>query len=149
MIGRKKREPGKLGSCNLTVAEIEEMLRKAGLQATAQRIAICRYVFCEADHPTAEDVKTWADRHLGKISLATVYNTLSKLAEAGLLQELKLSHSDSVVYDMNTRRHFHFLDEKTGRLFDVGEDELGLELKLKGGLKARAIEVLIRGSHGK
>jgi hypothetical protein len=47
---------------------------------------------------------------------------------------------------MNTEKHFHFLDEKTGKLFDVGEEELGLELKLKGGLKARAIEVLIRGS---
>jgi Fur family iron response transcriptional regulator len=133
----------------LTPKEIEEMLRKAGLQPTAQRIAICRYIFCEADHPTAEDVKKWADKRLPKISLATVYNTLSKLAEAGLLKELKLSHSDSVVYDVNTERHFHFLDERTGRLFDVGEDELGLELKLKGGLKARAIEVLIRGSSGK
>ena len=146
MTARKKRR-----ECmqELTHEEIEQMLRKAGLQATAQRIAICRYVFCEADHPTADDVKKWADKRLPKISLATVYNTLSKLAEAGLLLELKLSHSDSVVYDVNTERHFHFLDEKTGKLFDVGEDELGLELKLKGGLKARAIEVLIRGSTGK
>ena len=143
MTGRKKRR-----SClqSLKPEEIEVMLRKAGLQPTAQRIAICRYVFCEADHPTAEDVKRWADKNLPKISLATVYNTLSRLAKAGLLLELKLSHSDSVVYDVNTERHFHFLDEKTGQLFDVGADELGLELKLKGGLKARAIEVLIRGS---
>lgn len=146
MTARKKRR-----SClqSLKPEEIEVMLRKAGLQPTAQRIAICRYVFCEADHPTAEDVKRWADQHLPKISLATVYNTLSALTKAGLLLELKLSHSDSVVYDVNTERHFHFLDEKTGKLFDVGEDELGLELRLKGGLKARAIEVLIRGSSGK
>jgi len=143
MTSRKKRR-----SClqSLKPEEIEVMLRKAGLQPTAQRIAICRYVFCEADHPTAEDVKRWADKHLPKISLATVYNTLSALAKAGLLLELKLSHSDCVVYDVNTERHFHFLDEKTGKLFDVGEEELGLELKLKGGLKARAIEVLIRGT---
>jgi Fur family transcriptional regulator, iron response regulator len=141
MTDRKKHSP-----CHKNPEEIEGMLVKAGLQPTSQRIAICRYVLCEADHPTAEEVKKWADKRLPKISLATVYNTLSKLAEAGLLQELRLSHSDSVVYDVNTERHFHFLDEKTGKLFDVGQEELGLELKLKGGLKARAIEVLIRGS---
>jgi Fur family iron response transcriptional regulator len=146
MITKARRKKPRSCLQSLKPEEIEVMLRKAGLQPTAQRIAICRYVFCEADHPTAEDVKRWADKNLPKISLATVYNTLSALAKAGLLLELKLSHSDSVVYDVNTERHFHFLDEKTGQLFDVGADELGLELKLKGGLKARAIEVLIRGS---
>jgi Fur family transcriptional regulator, iron response regulator len=129
-----------------TPEQIEGLLRKAGLQPTAQRIAICRYVLCRADHPTAEDVKRWADRELPKCSLATVYNTLAALTKAGLLIELRLSHSDSVVYDMNTSKHFHFLDEKTGRLYDVEEDELDLELKLRGGLKAERVEVLIRGS---
>ena len=125
--------------------QIEEVLRQAGLQPTAQRIAICRYVLCEADHPTAEDVKRWADRELPKCSLATVYNTLSALVKAGLVLELKLSHSDSVVYDMNTDRHFHFLDERTGKLYDVDESELDIKVKLRDGLKAERVEVLIRG----
>jgi Fur family iron response transcriptional regulator len=125
--------------------EVEGMLLKAGLQPTAQRIAIARYVLCEADHPTAEDVKRWADRKLPKISLATVYNTLASLVEKGLLLELRLSHSDSVFYDMNTEKHFHFLDEKTGRLLDIEEEELGIELHLRDGLKAERVEVLVRG----
>ena len=41
----------------LSMAEIEEKLKKSGVAATAQRIAICKYVLCEADHPTAEDIK--------------------------------------------------------------------------------------------
>src|SRR5262249_26897232 len=70
-------------SC-LTPIEIENRLNEHGVQPTAQRIAICRYVLCEADHPTAEDVKKWADANFPKMSLATVYNTLGILVAAGL-----------------------------------------------------------------
>jgi Fe2+ or Zn2+ uptake regulation protein len=55
----------------LTAREIEKKLMEAKIAPTAQRIAICRYVFCEADHPTAESVKEWADKNFPKMSLAT------------------------------------------------------------------------------
>lgn len=126
----------------LTPREIEERLSTAGVRPTAQRIAIAQYVLCAADHPTADDVKRWADKNFPKLSMATVYNTLSVLVKAGLLREFRLSHSTKVVYDHNIESHHHFLDEKTGKLYDLSPDEV--EVKVKRA-KVRQVEVLLRG----
>src|SRR5690349_15640134 len=110
----------------LSPSEIEKRLVEVGIQPTAQRIAICRYVLCEAHHPTADEVKSWADKNFPKISLATVYNTLGTLVEAKLLKEFRFPHSDKVIYDNNVAKHFHFYDEKTGEIFDVMPDQVEL-----------------------
>ena len=129
----------------LSPTEIEARLNEAGVQATAQRIAIARYVLCEAEHPTALDVKQWTDLNFPKLSLATVYNTLNVLVQTGLLRELRLPHSDKAIYDDNLSRHHHFYDEKTGELFDVDEKECQVHVNLDKGLKVRDVEVFIRG----
>ena len=129
-----------------TAREIEAKLKAAGVNPTAQRIAICRYVICEADHPTAEEVKKWADAHFPKMSMATVYNTLGTLVKAGVITELKLPHSEPVIYDWNTELHYHFLDEKTGELIDIEPEDLDVRLRLKKNFKVKGMEVLVRGT---
>jgi Fur family transcriptional regulator, iron response regulator len=130
----------------LAPSEIEAKLAAAGVNPTAQRIAICRYVLCEADHPTAEQVKEWADRNFPKLSLATVYNTLGTLVQAGLLKELRLPHSESVIYDDNVGTHYHFLDERTGELIDVPPEAVEVTPRLQKKFKVKDVEVLIRGT---
>lgn len=125
--------------------DIEQKLVDAGVQPTLQRIAICRYVLCEADHPTAEEVKEWAEKNLDKISLATVYNTLGTLVDAGLLRALRLSHSEKVIYDDNVEDHHHFLDESTGKVYDLPLEHIELRTKLPRKFKAHGIEVVVRG----
>jgi Fe2+ or Zn2+ uptake regulation protein len=132
-------------SC-LTMTEIQERLRSAGVNPTAQRIAICQYVLCQADHPTAEQVKSWADKNFPKISLATVYNTLGTLVKAGLLKELKLPHSESVIYDDRVSDHHHFLDEASGELIDILPEQIEVTTKLKKNFKITGVDVLIRGT---
>lgn len=129
----------------LSPGEVEARLQAAGVQPTAQRIAICRYVLCEADHPTAEEVKAWADRNFPKLSLATVYNTLNLLVKAGLLQELRLPHSEKVIYDNNMAAHFHFLDEESGELYDLDPESVEVNTKLQKGFQVRKLSVLLSG----
>jgi Fur family iron response transcriptional regulator len=130
----------------LTPSEIEGRLLEAGVQPTAQRIAICRYVLCQADHPTAEQVKDWADRNFPKLSLATVYNTLNLLVKAGLLKEFRFPHSEKVIYDNNISPHYHFLDEKTGELFDVDPQEVEISPRLKANFQVKNMELLLTGN---
>lgn len=125
------------------------MLKRSGINATAQRIAICRFVLCDAEHPSAEDVKHWVDQNFPKMSLATVYNTLRILVEAGLLRELRLPHSEAVLYDNNLESHYHFLDEETGELLDVDPAEIRLEPALTADYQVRAVEVLLRGTRSR
>ena len=129
----------------LSPMEIETRLKAAGVSATAQRIAICRYVLCEADHPTAEEVKAWADQNFPKMSLATVYNTLHTLVAAGLLKELKFPHVDKAIYDNNLTPHHHFLDEETGRLTDLAPEAVGLSKEIHDEFRVHGVEVLLRG----
>ncbi len=135
-------------SC-LSFGEIEERLKEAGVSPTAQRIAICRYVLCEASHPTAEHVKKWVDGHFPKMSMATVYNTLGILVKAGLLKEIRLPHLDSAVYDQNVQRHFHFVDERTGAISDIHESRLTLSHDLDRDFRINEIEVVVRGRRQK
>ena len=129
----------------LTPREIEERLSGAGVRPTAQRIAIAQFVLCDAKHPTADDVKRWTDKNFPKLSMATVYNTLSALVKAGLLREFRLSHSTRVVYDHNVEAHHHFLDEKTGKLYDLSAEEVEVKVKPGKHAKVRQVEVLLRG----
>ncbi|MCC7440048.1 MAG: transcriptional repressor [Bdellovibrionales bacterium] len=129
----------------LSPSEIEGRLISAGVQPTAQRIAICRFVLCEADHPTAEQVKAWADQNFPRLSLATVYNTLHTLVGAGLLREYRFPHLEQVVYDNNLGAHHHFLDEATGRILDLAGDEVKVSTHLASRIQVEGVEVLVRG----
>ncbi|KAB8039453.1 transcriptional repressor [Silvanigrella paludirubra] len=129
----------------LTVPEIEERLKKSGVAATAQRIAICKFVLCEADHPTAEDIKNWTDANFPKLSRATVYNTLDVLVQAGMLKELKLPHTGKVVYDTNVGDHYHFLDSASGKLFDISNEECKVILNLPKDIYIEEVDVFLRG----
>ncbi|MBY0469645.1 transcriptional repressor [bacterium] len=125
--------------------EIEKRLQEAGIQPTAQRIAIAQYVLTDADHPTADDIKTWADQNFPKMSLATVYNTLKILVQSGILREFKLPHSDRVIYDTNLSHHFHFLDEKTGALHDIPPEELEIKPRNSKNWDIRQVHVVLVG----
>ena len=134
-----------IGAHCLSPSEIENRLQAAGVNPTAQRIAICRYVLCEADHPTAEEVKAWVDKNFPKLSLTTVYNTLRTLVEVGLLQEFRFSHTDTSVYDCNISKHYHFVDIETGKITDIQPELVKIEGRLGGGLLPEDYELVIRG----
>ena len=120
-------------------------LKSAGLSTTAPRLNLCRYILCEAKHPTAEDVKNWVVKNGLKISLATIYNTLHSLCKAKLLKDLRFPHMDKVIYDNNVSRHHHFLDEETGELIDIPLDEIDINPNLNRKYEIEKIDILVRG----
>ncbi len=129
-----------------TLGDIEKRLEDAGVQPTAQRIAIAHFVLGRAEHPTAEDVKKWADKNFPKMSFATVYNTLGILVRAKLLKEVKLPHTGRTVYDNNMTSHYHFLDEKSGKVFDIDPKDVEIRPRLRKGFSINSVEVLLRGT---
>ena len=130
----------------LSPQEIEKKLELAGVQPTIHRLAICKYVLCEGDHPTADDVKHWAEQNLGKISQATVYNTLNTLVDAKLISEFRFEHSGKVFYDCNTEEHYHFLDEKSGKLYDINPEDVDLKLSIPKKFKIKDIHLIFKGT---
>jgi Fe2+ or Zn2+ uptake regulation protein len=99
-------------------ASVIERLRAAGIQPSAQRVAVARYVLTTDDHPSADRVWQRVGRSLPVISRATVYNTLNLFVRKGLLVELALAEG-RVVFDPKVERHHHFIDSRSGRIHDV------------------------------
>lgn len=129
----------------LTTNEIETRLRDAGVQPTHHRISICRHVLCDADHPTAEDVHAWAEKNLDKVSLATVYNTLNTLVEAGLLREFRFPHTDKVIFDTNLDEHYHFYDTKVEKLYDIPLEQVEVRARLGKAAQVNQTTVFFTG----
>lgn len=125
---------------------IREILETANLKPTVQRLSLLQYLLEDADHPTAEQVRDWAYGHLGQISQATVYNTLNSLVSAGIIRQFKFGHSDCVIYDCNVSDHFHFLDETSGKLFDIQTHEIKLKSRLPNHFQLKSIDILFRGT---
>jgi len=64
-----------------------ERLAAAGLRPTRQRLALTSLVFGQGErHLSAESLHAEAARAKVPVSLATVYNTLRRFTECGLLR---------------------------------------------------------------
>jgi Fur family transcriptional regulator, iron response regulator len=95
-----------------------DLLRRHGIQPSAQRVAIAEFVLATDAHPSADQVLVAVRARLPMVSRATVYNTLHVLVAGGLLRELELAEG-RVAYDPKIEPHHHFIDESTGAIRDV------------------------------
>jgi Fur family iron response transcriptional regulator len=93
-------------------------LKKAGIQPSAQRLAVADYVLTTKDHPSADEVLERVQARFPMLSRATVYNTLNLFVDKGLLRQLVLAEG-RVVFDPRLEPHHHFIDDVTGVIEDV------------------------------
>lgn len=129
----------------LAQANIPEALKERGIQPSAQRVAVAEYVLTTEDHPSADHVWSKVRARFPMISRATVYNTLNLFVEKGLLQQLVLSEGN-VVFDPNTERHHHFVDDATARIYDVPWEALRVSnVDSLSGYGVREYQVVMRG----
>ena len=108
---------------------IEHRLREAGLKVTAQRRAVwSAFERAHSGHLTAEEIFDLAREELPELARATVYNSLSEMVRAGMLQVVE--GRGALLYDRNLDPdHHHFRCHSCGRLFDVhveGAESLGI-----------------------
>jgi len=96
-----------------------EKLRLAGLRASRQRIALADILFAEGDrHVSAESPHAEALEADVSVSVATIYNTLNKFVEAGLLREIAIDSSKRF-FDTKMSNHYHIYFEDEERLVDI------------------------------
>jgi Fur family transcriptional regulator, iron response regulator len=107
--------------------DIGELVRRAGLRPTRQRIALAKLLFaCGDRHVTAEMLHEEAVRAGQRVSLATVYNTLHQFKRAGLLREIAIG-GQRAYFDTNTSNHNHYYIEADGTLVDIPGGSIRVE----------------------
>jgi Fur family ferric uptake transcriptional regulator len=93
-------------------------LRQAGVQVTAQRLAVLRAVSGNP-HTTADSVADVARAEIGAISRQSVYDALGVLADAGLIRRIQPVGSPARFEDRVNDNHHHLVCRSCGRLVDV------------------------------
>jgi Fur family transcriptional regulator, iron response regulator len=98
-----------------------DLLRRAGLKPTRQRVILGELLFSRGDrHVTADMLYAEARDANAPVSLATVYNTLNQFTRAGLLRRIGADGSRSF-FDTNTTDHPHFYLHGEDILLDIPE----------------------------
>ena len=95
-----------------------ELLRKRGLQVTAQRMAVLRAV-SSSPHCTADDVAEEVRAEIGTISRQAVYDALRMLADKGLLRRIQPAGSPARYEDRVGDNHHHLICRTCGKTVDV------------------------------
>ncbi len=93
---------------------------------------ILRLVETSRSHMTAEQIFEALRRICPRVALATVYNNLNRLWEAGRIRKISVEGMPDR-YDC-TRRHDHLVCKECGKLVDVNLDDLTQLLEQKVGM---------------
>ena len=112
----------------ISLENIREKLLDAGLKATHQRIVVYNALIGVKTHPSADAIYEILHPNNPSISLATVYNTLDTLVDAGLAKRV-LSGKGPVRYDARIDNHHHLICSNTKEIIDFYDEELNSLIK--------------------
>jgi Fur family transcriptional regulator, stress-responsive regulator len=101
-----------------TSVDHDALLRRHGLQVTAQRLGVLRVV-SERPHSTADDIYTVVRAEIGAISRQAVYDALAVLGDKGLLRRIQPAGSPARYEDRVGDNHHHLICRTCLRMVDV------------------------------
>lgn len=129
----------------LSPSEIFRLLHGYGIAPTQQRVEIAQILLTRPQHLAADQVLSMVNSDGGRVSKATVYNTLKLFASKGLLREVIVDPA-KVFYDSTVTPHHHIYNVDTGTLTDISVDALPLATvpAAPAGTVTEGIDVIIR-----
>lgn len=133
----------------------KEMLRQHGLRATRQREDVYIALASTKCHKSADELFAEVRQDQPGMSLATVYNTLEALAQAGLCRRLP-SPSGASRYDADVSEHAHLVTPEgtvmdvpmdlSERLYSSIDPEIIKQIEDRLGVSIEGISLELRGS---
>lgn len=101
----------------------EEFLQSRGNRATQQQRTIVEQVFSRHEHFDADDLLAQLQEATQKkVSRPTVYRTLSKLVDAGLLRKMVLNGRSVYEHDYGYPQHDHLYCQKCDKLIEFSSE---------------------------
>jgi len=101
------------------------LLRKAGLRPTRQRRLLADILFNgPKQHFTIDRLYNLiGEQSTSHLSLATVYNTMNQLADAGLVRKITLN-GERTYFDTEVGDHSHFYLADEDRIIDIPDNAM-------------------------
>jgi Fur family ferric uptake transcriptional regulator len=94
------------------------LLRRHGVQVTAQRLAVLRAVSARP-HCTAAEIDGMVRAEIGAVSLQAVYDALGVLTEKGIIRRIQPAGSPARYEARVGDNHHHLICRTCGRMVDV------------------------------
>lgn len=95
-----------------------QVLRDAGLNVTAQRMAVLRAVSAQ-QHATADEVADVARAEIGAISRQAAYDALAAMVDKGLIRRIQPAGSAARFEDRVSDNHHHLICRSCGSMVDI------------------------------
>ena len=113
----KDRNTGNVQVVSGNQVSVSGALKEAGLQVTAQRLAVYRAVQAKP-HATADEICLAVRTELGVISRQAVYDALNAMVVHGILRRIQPAGS-AARYEHRVDNHHHLACRECGCLIDI------------------------------
>ena len=117
------------GYRQVSMDEIRARINQCGRKVTPQRMRVYA-VMCRLGHASADRVYQELGGPRGTMSLATVYNVLESMTEAGLLVR-RPSFSSKMYFDVDTSDHCHLYRQDTQEIVDFADEPLRQDVEAR------------------
>ena len=98
--------------------DAERLLRRHGLQVTAQRLAVLR-AMATHPHAAADELADDVRESIGSISRQAVYDALATLVDSGLARRIQPAGSPARYEDRVGDNHHHLVCRTCGVMIDI------------------------------
>jgi Fe2+ or Zn2+ uptake regulation protein len=100
------------------LADSADLLRRNGVQVTAQRLAVLRAVSARP-HGTTDEIEELVRAEIGAVSRQAVYDALGVLTDKGLIRRIQPARSPALYEDRVDDNHHHLVCRACGVTVDV------------------------------
>jgi Fur family peroxide stress response transcriptional regulator len=131
-----------------SMALFRNRCRRHNLNITPQRAAIYRELIKAKNHPDSEDIFRRIKNIFPQISIDTVYRTLSKFAEIGLINIVE-GYGEAKRYDPDITNHHHFRCSKCNRIVDFHDasyDNLKVPRAFQKNFEVANVKIILEGT---
>ena len=118
----------------MNINDMLSLLRSRGMKVTPQRIEIIRTLIeLKDDHPSLKQLYEEVRKRVPTISFSTLYSTIQKLEELGVVKLFDLLGETRV--EVNKKPHINLIDLKKNKITDILDEDAIEFLKRRLGLK--------------
>ncbi len=98
-------------------SDFRATLKQAGLQVTAQRLAVYRAVKA-CPHIMADEIISTVESEIGTISRQAVYDALNAMSDHGLIRRIQPAGS-AALYEHRVDNHHHLICRNCNAVVDI------------------------------
>ena len=118
------------------------------MRVTAQRVAIYDMLLGSNEHPTAAMIYDGLKKQYPTLSLMTVYNTLNRLVDAGVVNDLGTVGDGFTHYDADISAHVNLACTNCHQISDLASEytpTLGADILARSGYQIQGSRLLYYG----